>query len=103
MYLPPLVFVIMPLRLCSVLQSTGLARREKGISDSRVVTTAPNSHKGNEGRQLSSQLHAIFGQNNWMFRTEEGFSSENVFVFYMSCVTSSEGAVLGHCRMSQWN
>lgn len=77
-----------------MLQSTGLAKREKGISDSRVVTTAPNSHEGNEGRQLPSQLHAIFGQNNWMFRTVEGFSSENVFVFYMSCVTSSEGAVL---------
>lgn len=78
----------------AVLRSTGLAKREKGISDSRVVTTASNSHQGNEGRQLPSQLHDVFGHDNWMFRAVEEFSSENVFVFYMSCVTSSEGAVL---------
>lgn len=58
-----------------------------------MVTTAPNSHEENEGRQLPSQLHDVFGHDNWMFRTVEGFSSENVFVFYMLRVTSSEGAV----------
>lgn len=59
--------MIMPLRLCSVLQSTGLAKRAKGISDSEMVTAAPNSHEGNEGRQLPSQLHDVFGHNNWMY------------------------------------
>lgn len=94
MCLLPLACMIMPLRMCSVVQSTGLAKREKGISDSKVVTTAPNSHEGNEGRQLPSQLHDICGHNNWMFRTVEGFSRENVFVFHTPCVTSSQGAVL---------